>query len=87
MTPTWTLRPQEYTPDDGHFANVEMVLVTTAAMRKVGRAEIAAALAALATAGITQRLDHLQLLERNDGVRLYAIDDGSAVTILLPDDW
>lgn len=87
MTPTWTLRPQEYTPDDGHFANVEMVLVTTAALRKVGRADIAAALAALSTAGITQRLDHLQVLERKDGVRLYAIDDGDAVTLLLPDDW
>jgi len=88
MRPTWTLRPQQYTPDDGHFANVEMVLVTTAAMRKVGRADIAAALAALATASTTRRLDHLQVLERNvDGVRLYAIDDGDAVTILLPDDW
>ena len=88
MTSTWTLRPQEYTPDAGHFANVEMVLVTMAAMRKVGRADIAAALAALATAGTVQRLDHLQVLERNvDGVRIYAIDDGEAVTLLLPDDW
>ena len=87
MTSKWTLRPQTYTPDDGHFANVEMVLVTTAAMRRVGRADIAGALATLAVAGTKQRLDHLQVLERADGTRLYAIDDGTAVTLMLPDDW
>lgn len=86
---TWTLRAQGYTPpEDGHFVGIEAVLVTSSALRRVGANEIAGALAALAIAGVMRRLDHFQVLEREeDGVRLYAIDDRRAVTFLLPDDW
>lgn len=84
----WKLLAQEQTPSEGAFCAIDELLVTRAALELFGDVEVQRALAVLVTAAIVRKLDTFQVIERDDGECLYAVDDGAGViTLLLPGDY
>ncbi len=83
----WKLLPQEQTPPEGCFCAIDELLVTRAALDLFGDAEVQRALVVLVTGAITRKLDRFQVIERDDGECLYAVDDDGVVTLLLPGDY
>lgn len=83
----WMLMPQEVEPVDGAFANISELVFTTAALAQIGEESILLALATLARTGIVRRLDVFQVLKRDDGEKIYAVDEDGRVTLMLPGDW
>jgi hypothetical protein len=84
---SWSLAPQEVTPESGSFTAIAEVVVTKTAIDALGEAAVLGAVAMLARHGITRRLDYFQVLLGPDGTRLYAVDDDGRVTLMLPEDW
>lgn len=84
---SWSLAPQEVTPETGSFTAMNEVVITTTALNALGEEAVLAALGMLARQGITRRLDYFQVLLGENGRRLYAVDDEGTVTLMLPEDW
>lgn len=84
---SWSLAPQEVTPECGSFTAMNEVVITTAALSALGEEAVLAALGMLARQGITRKLDYFQVLLAENGTRLYAVDDDGSVTLMLPEDW
>ena len=84
---SWSLAPQEVTPESGSFAAMNQVVITSAALNSLGEEAVLAALGMLARQGITRKLDYFQVLLGEDGTRLYAVDDDGSITLMLPEDW
>ena len=84
---SWSLAPQEVTPESGSFTAMNVVVITTAALSALGEEAVLAALGMLVRQGITRKLDYFQVLLGENGTRLYAVDDDGSVTLMLPEDW
>lgn len=84
---SWTLAPQEVTPEEGAFTAMNEVVITSAALAALGEEAVLGAIGMLARHGITTKLDCFQVLRRDDGARLYAIDEEGRITLMLPEDW
>lgn len=84
----WKLLPQERMPEDeGAFCAIDELLVPCGVVALFGDVEVQRALAVLVTGAIVNKLDRFQVIERDDGECLYAIDDDGVVTLLLPEDY
>lgn len=84
---SWTLAPQEVAPEQGAFTSMNEVVITSAALKALGEEAVLGAIGTLARHGITGKLDYFQVLRRDDGARLYAIDEEGRITLMLPEDW
>ncbi|MDP2342269.1 MAG: hypothetical protein Q8O67_15035 [Deltaproteobacteria bacterium] len=84
---SWTLAPQEVTPEVGAFTAMSEVVITRAALDAFGEEAVLSAIGMLARHGIAGKLDYFQVLRRGDGARLYAVDEEGRITLMLPEDW
>ena len=84
---SWSLVPQEATPESGSFTAMNEVVITSAALDALGEEALLGAIGMLARHGITRKLENFQVLRRDDGARLYAIDEEGRITLMLPEDW